>query len=139
MSARAIQKGLEKALIITVVVKNGTTVAEGLPLVWSAGQADLATAGQNAFGIAMSGVVGDGVKTVQVLMLSNQGVIARVLVGTGGVATQGEYAECGTAGFTNRTLGGGTTVRYICGKFHETGVPADYVGLELGSFAGVSA
>lgn len=138
-NARAIMKGLENARVVTVVVKNGTTTVEGLGVKWSAGQADNAAAGDNAFGLAMSAVVGDGTKTVQVLLLSSSGVIARVPVGAAGAATQGGYAECGTTGFTDRTLGGGTVVRYIAGKFHETGVAGDYVGLEIGQFAGVSA
>jgi hypothetical protein len=139
MAARAIMKGFDKGTVVTVVVKSGTTTVKGVGVKWDTGQADNAAAGNNAFGIALEAVVGDGVKTCQVLLLSSAGVIYPVKVGSGGAATQGAYAECGTTGFTDRTLGGGSTVRYIAGKWHETGVAGDFCGLEIGQFAGGSA
>jgi len=39
----------------------------------------------------------------------------------------------------NQTLGGGSTVVYIVGKFTETGVDGDFVGVMVGNFAGVKA
>lgn len=137
-AARAIMKGMEKATIVTVVVKNGAQLVEGVGVIWDTGQADVAVANSNAFGIAMSSVLGDGTKTVQVLLLSSAGVIARVKVAAGD-ATQGKYATCGTDGFTDITLGGGTTVKYVAGKFHESGVDGDLIGMEIGQFAGGTA
>lgn len=138
-AARAIQKGLDKATIVSVVVKNGITTVVGVGVKWDTGQADNAGANDNAFGIALEVVVGDGVKYCQVLLLSSHGVIARVKVGAAGAATQGAYAICGTTGFTDQTLGGGTTVKYVAGKWHETGIAADYCGLEIGQFAAGAA
>lgn len=139
MSARAILKGLANAIIVTVVVKSGTTTVEGTGVKWDTGTADNAAAGDNAFGIALEAIVGDGTKTCQVLLLSSRSVIARVKVGAGGAATQGSYAICGTTGFTNQTLGGGTVVKYVAGKWHETAVAGDFAGLEINQFAGVAA
>lgn len=139
MAARATEKGFPNALIVYPVVKSGTTTARGVGVKWDTGQADNAGAGDNAFGIALEAVVGDGLLTCKVALLTSGSCIIPVKVGTSGTATQGSYAEAGTAGFTNRTLGGGTTVRYIAGKWHESGVDGDLCGLEIGAFAGVSS
>jgi hypothetical protein len=56
-----------------------------------------------------------------------------------GTVTAGSYVECGTDGVQDRTLGGGTVVRYIVGKALQTGVDGDFLGVEALNFAGVSA
>ena len=135
--ARPTIKGQQNALIQHIVAKSGAVIVEGVGVIWDTGQADVAIDASNAFGIAMESLTGDGVKTVEVLMLCSRSCIIKVKAS--GTATQGLYAKCGTDGFENKTLGGGTTVAYIAGKFTESGVDGDFLGLEVGQFAGVSA
>lgn len=139
MSARAIQKGLDKALIVSRVIKSGTTTIVGVGLkdtgatFW-----DNCGAGDNPDCLPLEVVVGDGVKSCQCIDLTSGGVIAMVKVN--GTATRGGFAECAASGFTNRaTLGGGTVVRHIAGYFEEDGVDGDFVGLRINRFSGVSA
>lgn len=142
MAARPTKK-VQNALVVTKAVKAASTVTIGMPVsIDTATDTVLdATSGQNAFGIAAGpGNFGDTLSAgamVQVYMLTG-GAIVPVKVGTTN-ATQGGYAEVGTTGAVDRTLGGGTTVRYILGKFAETGVSGDFVGLIVGQFAGVSS
>jgi hypothetical protein len=131
---------MNEIAIVTKIVKNTITVTEGVGVKVSSNgelEVDLAAAGDNAYGVALSTVVGDGIKTVQVALFCGGGVVP-VKVSSGG-ATAGGYAIAGTTGFEDKTLGGGTTVRYIAGKFTQTGVSGDLVGLAVGQFAGVSS
>lgn len=137
MAARATEKGFQNALIVYPVVKSGTTTVAGVGVKWDTGQADNAGAGDNAFGIALEAVVGDGLLTCKTLLLSSRSCIIKVKCS--GTATQGSYAIAGSDGFENQTLGGGTVVKYIAGKFHESGVDGDFVGLEVNQFAGVAS
>lgn len=92
------------------------------------------TAGDAGFAIALeTGVAG---AVVQVALLGY--AVVPVLVGTGG-ATRGAYAISTSDGFTNQTMGGGNTLRNIAGRFMQTGVLGDMVGLLLGNFAAGSA
>ncbi len=82
-------------------------------------------------------VVGVFLKTVAAGSLADiatSGVVP-VKVGTGG-ATQGEFAIHTTDGWTDQTLGGGSTVKYIGGRFTQTGIAGDVVGMLVGPFAG---
>jgi hypothetical protein len=93
-----------------------------------------ATAGQNPDLVFLeTKAAGEQVRCA----LLTGGSVIPVLVGTGG-ATAGEYALVANDGLTNQTLGGGTTVKYIAGKFLRTGVVGDVVGLIAGNFAGVA-
>lgn len=114
----------------TRIVKSGSTVSEGVGVKLDSDEVDLCAANNKVYGIAMETVVGDGVKTV--LVAVSGGIVK---VKASGTATQGEYAICGTDGFENQTIGGGTTVKYLAGQFVQTGVDGDYVGLRLGPFA----
>jgi hypothetical protein len=120
---------------VSKIVKSGSTVTEGVGVKVSSGgelEVDLCGANDKAFGIAMATVLGDGTKTVEVALLNGGGVIP---VKCSGTATAGEYAICGSGGFENQTVGGGTTVKYLAGKFTQSGSASDYVGLALGQFA----
>ncbi len=124
------------ANIVQMTVKASSAVTKYMPVTFDTETTCLdATAGQNADGIAMETAVA-GAK-VQICLL-NGGFVIPVKVGTAG-ATVGEYATVGTTGCVDQTLGGGSTVVYIQGKFHNTGVSGDIVGLEIGQFAGVKA
>lgn len=125
--------------LVNKVVKSGSTVTKGVGVKVSSGgelEVDLCAAGDNAEGVAMATVVGDGVKTVEVALLCGGGIIPIKIAGT---VTAGDYLECGTGGFVSRTLGGGTTVRYIQGKATQSGVTGDFIGLAAGQFAGGSS
>jgi len=134
MVARA-TVSLENVRITTETVAASQTATKGMGLVWSSGNVDDAGANGNCMGVALETKAAG--EKVQVAHLNGGGVVP-VLVGTGG-ATQGAYATMASDGWTNQTLGGGTTVSYIGGKFVETGVVGDIVGLEVGQFAGVKA
>jgi hypothetical protein len=85
-------------------------------------------ANEDGIGIAMeSGVAGDTVS------ISLEGfAVVEVLVGTGG-ATRGAYAKFLADGFTDQATADGTTVRFLVGKFMQSGVAGDRVGLLLGA------
>lgn len=84
-------------------------------------------AGEDGFAIALaSGVAGDTV----ICALEGHQVIP-VKVGTGG-ATRGAFARCVADGMTDVTIADGTTPRNIPGKFLQTGVAGDEVGLLVG-------
>lgn len=125
------------AIIKTYVVASGEVVTEGRAVQFAGAddQAQIANgAGEKSFGVALtSGTAG---QQVQVGMLGH--AIYRVKVGTGG-ATRGEFAILAADGYTNQTLGGGNTVRYISGMFLQTGVVGDMVGMMVGAFASGSA
>lgn len=129
---------MKNVTIVKKLVKSGVTVTKGVGVKKGTTdlECDLAASGDNAYGIAMATVVGDGVLSVEIALLNGGGVVP---VKASSTATAGEYAICGTAGFENKTLGGGTVVRYIAGKFTQDGVSGDYVGLALGQFAGGSS
>jgi len=95
-------------------------------------------AGGAAYGFTLeAGAVGAVIPVV----VTGCGETTRVKVGTGG-ATRGSWAVVvGAAGeVTNAAaLGGGTVARNIVGKFEETGVAGDEVGLVLIAFTGASA
>lgn len=94
-----------------------------------------ASAGENGLAVWLeTGTTGQRKEAV----LLAGGAIVKVLVGTGG-ATRGSYAVAVSDGFTNKTLGGGTTVSYIAGKFLQTAVAGDYAELLVGEFASVSS
>jgi hypothetical protein len=69
----------------------------------------------------------------------NEPGIVEVLVGTGG-ATAGAFAKVVADGMADAgVLGGGTTLQNIAGKFVDTGVAGDRVGLMPMAFAAVKA
>lgn len=125
---------LQNTTIETRVVKSGSVIAEGVGVKLDADEVDLCAAGNKCYGVAMSSVTGDGVLTVQVAV---HGGIVKVKCS--GTATQGEPAICGTDGFENQVLGGGTVVKHLIGHFDQTGVDGDYVGVRLSPFTSVGA
>lgn len=131
MAARA-HRVLTGALIRTFKVPNTKTATKGMRVKFSGAddQVENCGAAENGFGIALTTVVGStSLPTVEVVLEGT--VEAEVLVGTGG-ATRGENAVMAADGFTNKTLGGGTTVAHAAGKFMQTGVAGDYVSLLIG-------
>jgi len=135
MSARPDQI-MKNAVIVTWTVTAAGAATLYMPLTLTADSTGRdSTAGENASAIALETKTAG--EKVQVALLTG-GAVVPVKVGSAG-ATQGLYAEIGTTGAIDRTLGGGTTVRYILGKFTETGATGDVVGLAVGQFAGVSA
>ena len=84
-------------------------------------------ANEDGIGVALaSGVPGD---TISVAMEGHS--IVPVKVGTGG-ATRGLYADFAVDGFKDRAIADGATTRYIGGKFLQSGVAGDIVGLLQG-------
>lgn len=128
---------LQNAIIRKMTVKAASSTTIYMPQTLDAATMTISdsAAGDNPFCIALeTGVAG---APVQVALLS-AGAVVPVQVGTAG-ATAGKYGEVGTTGLTDRTLGGGTAVRYLAGKFLQTGVSADVIGLLVGNFASVSS
>lgn len=93
-------------------------------------------AAAQGYGVAQeAGAVG---VTIPVAVLGC-GETTRIKVGTGG-ATRDAWAVVVADGVTNAgTLGGGTVIKNVVGKFEESGVAGDVVGLILQNFTGVSA
>jgi hypothetical protein len=135
MASRA-DKHLVHGLIQTWVVTAASVVTEFMPVTLTAEKtARDSTAGENCSAIAMESATAG--QKFQAILLTG-GMLIPVKVGTAGAAA-GAYAEVGTTGLITRTLGGGTTVRYIAGKFNQAGVSGDIVGLVSGQFAGGSS
>lgn len=123
-----------KALVKGYTVQAAGAATKGCGAIIGTAPEDALNAGANGkvFGIFL-----DTAAAAARVDVALSGVVP-VLVGTGG-ATQGEFAIATADGFTNQTLGGGTTVKHIAGKFLQTGVAGDYVGLVIGCFAAGAA
>jgi hypothetical protein len=133
MAARPIDL-TSQAIVRPYTVQAAGTVTKGLGVVFGTAETECLNAGANgkSFGVALeSGTAAD------VVQVALEGIVP-VLVGTGG-ATAGEFAVMAADGFTNQTLGGGTTVKYIEGVFLQTGVAGDYVGMKISKFAAGAA
>ncbi len=115
-------------------VKANAVIVKGVGVYLSAAdEIDVATANSKAIGVAAQAVTGNASGTSRCEVQLADGGTARVKAS--GTATRGEYAICGTDGFENQTLGGGTTVKYIIGQFLESGIDNDFVELRLSAFA----
>ena len=126
----------QNALIRTYGVPTGKATTLGLPVKLSGAddQVEVCAAGEDGIGVALSTqVAGD---QVQVALYG--WAIVPVKVGTGG-ATRGLWAKSVADGFTDLTTGGGSTARYAHGKFLQSGVVGDLVGLLLANSPTVSA
>lgn len=130
---------LEHVTFIKKTVKSGSVIPYGVGVkVSSNGESEVDVCGANdkvygiAYGPLGSSVTGDGTLQIEVAVCCGGGIVP---VKASGTATAGEYAICGTDGFENQTVGGGTTVKYLAGQFMQTGVDGDFVGLKIGSFA----
>ncbi len=120
---------LQSALIQSFVIPATKTTTEGLRVKFSGAdnQVEACGAGEDGIGVAMaSGVAGD---TVQVVLEGY--CVAKVKVGTGG-ATRGAFAKIVADGYTDQAIADGTTPRLLAGKFMNTGVAGDFVGLLMG-------
>lgn len=125
-----------KAIIKTYTVAASQTATKGLGVILSGADDTVDDAGANgeAIGIALQTKAAG--EQVEVALLGY--AIVPVKVGTG-AATRGKYAIMAADGFTDQTLGGGTTVKYVAGKFMQSGIAGDIVGLLLGNFASGAA
>lgn len=128
---------LENAIVKTYTVASGQTATYGYGLIRSGADDFVDDAGANGNVMAVALETKTSLQKVQCALLTG-GAVVKVKVGTGG-ATQGAYATMAADGWTDQTLGGGTTVAYIGGKFTEGGVVGDIVGMAVGQFAGVKA
>lgn len=133
-ACRLSKANIDAKTVVTADVLQYRLVAQST----SDSQVAYAAAGAVAYGVTQkAGAVG---VTIPVALLGC-GETTRVAVGTGG-ATRGSWAVViGAAGeVTNAaTLGGGTVAKNIVGRFEETGVAGDIVGMTLITFTGVSA
>lgn len=129
MATRAHQK-LPFALIQEFTVASGQTVTEGLSVKFAAADDECQNcgAGEDGFGVALNSASSGG--KVSVVLDGN--AIVKVKVGTGGTATRGLYAITNATGHTNQTIADGATVRFLRGKFMQSGVAGDMVGLLTG-------
>jgi len=121
---------LKNSIIKTYRVKSGTTTVAGKRVKFGTAddEVDNAAAGDDlAFGTARAAVVGDGSKTVEVILDCHQ--LVPMLVGTGG-CTRGVRQKYVSDGITDATTnGGGTTAEAIVGIAMQTGVAGDVVGV----------
>lgn len=137
MAIRALED-LKFALIKTAAV--GVTCTKGKAVKITGDDPMTATdcaAGESADAIALE-TQGTAGKNCQIALLAGACVI-KVLVGTGG-ATRGKYAKVVSDGLADvGVLGGGTTLAEVVGKFVQSGVAGDYVGMIPAPFSGVKA
>lgn len=120
---------LDRACIDTFTVASGQTVTEGFRVKFASadGECQNCGAGEDGFGIAQaSGTAGQKVSIV----LEGSAVV-KVKVGTGG-ATRGAYSIPVANGYADQAIADGTTPRRLAGKFMQTGVAGDFVGMLIG-------
>lgn len=131
------EMNLSNALIVTKVVKASSAATVGKCGKYDTDETKVldCSAGDNPDVIFLETKTAG--QSVQCVVLCGSAIVP-VLVGTG-AATAGEYATVVSDGVTNQTVGGGTTVVYLAGKFTQTGVLGDTVGLAVGQFASVKA
>lgn len=136
MATRATED-LKLALVKTALVGTGCTKGKALKI--TADEPMTMTdcsAGESADAVALETQTTG--KNCQVVMLAGACII-KVLVGTGG-ATRGKFAKVVSDGVTDvGTLGGGTTAAEVVGKFVQSGVAGDYVGMMPVTFTGVKS
>lgn len=116
-------------LVQHFLIPSTKVVTKGMSVKFSGAdnQIENCEAGDDGIGVALaSGVAGDTVP----VRLDGAAVIP-VLVGTG-TATRGLYAVTVADGHINQAIADGTTVRNLRGKFMQSGVAGDLVGLLIG-------
>lgn len=130
-------ENLEGAVIRTFTVKAAASATKYYPLNHGAADDEVenANTGEDAFCIALETKAAG--EKVECALLTGTAVVP-VRVGTGG-ATRGLWAVMVADGVTNQTLGGGTVVAFVLGKFLQSGVVGDVVGLMPANFASVKA
>ena len=123
-------------------VNFGEIVAARLPVKFGANDDTMALAGANdplAIGLCRkpyTAAMSAAGKPIEVILFGF--MIKKVKVGTGG-ATRGKDAITVSDGFTDAPAnGGGTTSQIILGKFMQSGVVGDEVGLMVGYGRSVS-
>lgn len=120
------------ALIKAYTVASAQTVTRGRAVVFASADNEIlddGTESQLAIGIALeSGIAGEEV-TVALFGVA----IVAVIVGTGD-ATRGVLAVEVATGFTDVTLADGAAIRAPAGRFMQSGVASDEVGLLLNNF-----
>lgn len=129
MATRAHMK-IQNALIQEFTVASGQTVTEGLSVKFASADDECQNcgAGEDGFGVAL----GSGAAGEKVSILLDGIAVVKVKVGTGGTATRGSYAITNATGHTNQAIADGTTVRYLRGKFMQSGTAGDLVGMLVG-------
>lgn len=128
MAARATVQA-QNALVKRFTVKAATTATAGLKCKFGGSDTEVEVCGANEAGIGWfktSAAAGEDVD----VWLDGFAIIP-VTVGTGG-ATRGLIAVSLTDGHTNQTVGGGTTAVHVAGRFMNSGVATDTVGLLIG-------
>jgi hypothetical protein len=105
------------------------TVTRGFRVKFGAGD-DLCVncgAGESGIGIALADATTG--QSVQILLEGH--AVVPMKVGTGG-ATRGGFAVPVADGVTTQAIADGTTPRHLVGKFMQTGVAGDLVGVLIG-------
>lgn len=128
MATRAVSK-VSNGCIQHFVIPATKAVTKGKSVKFSGAdnQIENCGAGEDGIGTALTdGVAGDTVP----ILLDGYAVVP-CLVGTGG-ATRGSYAVTVADGHTDRAIADGTNPRFLRGKFMQTGVAGDIVGLLVG-------
>lgn len=129
MAARAHNK-VQNALIQSFKVPATKAVTAGFRVKFSGADDAIENCGANEDGIGIA--LADGVAGDTGIPVALDGIaIVPVKVGTGG-ATRGLFAKFLADGFTDQAIADGTTPRYLAGRFMQTGVVGDMVGLLIG-------
>jgi hypothetical protein len=121
----------------TYTAATGETITEGRAVKLASADEEIAAcaAGNAALGIALDSCAAG--ERAEVLISPD--AICKVKVGTGG-ATRGLWAVVVSDGLTDSgTLGGGTTLVNVIGRFLQTGVVGDTVAFQFHPFAAVKA
>jgi hypothetical protein len=129
MASRAHNK-IQNALIQSFRVPTAKAVTAGFRVKFSGADDAIenCAAGEDGIGIALE----DGVALQNGVTVALDGVaIVPVKVGTGG-ATRGLFARFAADGFTDQIVTDGTVVRFLAGRFMQSGPVGDMVGLLIG-------
>jgi hypothetical protein len=128
MATRAHMK-IDNACIQEFTVASGQAATKGYSVKFASADDECQNcgAGEDGIGIALN-TAAAGQK---VSVLLDGLAVVPVVVGTGG-ATRGAYAVTVANGHTDQAIADGTTVRRLRGKFMQSGVAGDLVGLLIG-------
>jgi len=129
MATRAHNK-IQNALIQEFTVAAGQVATKGLSVKFASADDECQDcgAGEDGMGIALnSATAGEKVSVA----LDGHAIVP-VKVGSAGTATRGLFAITNATGFTNQAIADGTTIRNLRGKFMQSGVAGDLVGLLIG-------
>lgn len=128
MAVRA-HKKIQNALLMAF--KPGGAIGAGRRVKFGADDDTVLEAGAGEDGVGVTLDAAAGASSDRITIVMDGQAVVPVKVGTGG-ATRGGYADNAADGLKDRAIADGTNPRFLAGKFLQSGVVGDVVGLMIG-------